>query len=79
MEQPKRVERYGKEIMETPAMDTLRREHCMCLHCARMKTFSYEHSCPIAKEYYEICKKYGNAFIMTRCEHWTGDRFCLPL
>lgn len=71
MEIPKKVERYGKEVFETEAMDILRREHCMCLHCGNMNPGQPGH-CKIATSFYEICKQHGSAFIMTRCDSWTG-------
>ena len=69
METPKRVERYGQEVWETPAMDMLRKEHCMCLNCGWCKPGEKDH-CKIAQKFYKICKKYGNAFILTRCISW---------
>jgi len=74
MEEPKREFRYGKWIWETPAMDMLRKEHCMCLHCLNLKIIPHGASdnCPMADAFYEICKNHGNTFIMTRCENWKG-------
>lgn len=69
MEKPQQEERYGKTVWLTPAMDTLRREHCMCLHCAEMRPGESSH-CNIAQSFFEICKAHGNAFIMTRCDSW---------
>ena len=71
MEDPVQVTRYDKEVWCTPAMDMLRKEHCLCLHCAKMKPGQEDH-CKIATEFYEICKQHGNAFMMTRCEKWEG-------
>lgn len=73
MEEPKLVYKYGKSVWETPAMDILRKEHCMCLHCGKMKPGEEDH-CKIAQSFYKICKKQryanGNAFILTRCDSW---------
>ena len=69
MEAPVFKKRYGHNVYETPAMDTLRKEHCMCLHCKRMNPGLPDH-CPIAAAFYEICKCHGNAFMMTRCDSW---------
>ena len=69
MEQPQKVERYSTKTWETPAMDTLRREHCMCLHCLKMKPGEPDH-CPVAQKLYEVCKNNGMAFMVTRCKHW---------
>ena len=74
MEEPQQVNRYGKIVWETHAMDILRREHCMCLHCLNLKIIPHGASgnCYIADELYEICQKYGNTFMMTRCPQWKG-------
>jgi len=69
MEKPVRVTRYEKEVWETPAMDTLRRMHCMCLFCKRLKPMQ-EDNCKIAQSFFDICKENGNAMIMTRCPIW---------
>jgi hypothetical protein len=69
MEKPVYVERYGKLVWETPGMDIMRSEHCMCLHCSRMKIGEPDH-CVVASKFFEICKMHGNAFILTRCDSW---------
>lgn len=69
MKIPNKVERYGKEVWEMSVMDTLRREYCMCLHCNKMRPLLPE-NCKIAQSFFELCKKHGNAFIMTRCSEW---------
>ena len=47
MEKPIKVERYKQWVWETPTMDSKRREHCMCHHCAKMKPGQPDH-CKIA-------------------------------
>lgn len=69
METPVQQVKYGNATWVTPAMDTLRVEHCMCLHCVKMKPGLSDH-CQVAQAYFELCKANGNAFIMTRCMHW---------
>jgi len=69
MEQPVLVNRYGKEVFETPTMDQMRKEHCMCLNCGHMKPSEAGH-CEIASRFFEICKEHGTAFILTRCDSW---------
>ena len=70
MEKPIRVHKYGHDCWETQAMDTLRKEHCMCLFCERLKP-NQSDNCEIAQFLFDnVCKKYGNAFIMTRCPIW---------
>jgi len=69
MEKPVKVKRYDVETWEITDMDALRNEHCMCHHCGRMKPGEPDH-CKIAQSFYEICKKHGNAFILTRCADW---------
>jgi hypothetical protein len=69
MEQPVKVMRYNQEVWETPEMDAIRKENCMCHHCSKMKPGQEDH-CKIASSFYEICKVNGNAFILTRCASW---------
>jgi len=69
METPIQVNRYGTIVWETTEMDSIRKEHCMCHHCAKMKPGQEDH-CKIAAAFYEICKAHGTAFILTRCCDW---------
>lgn len=69
MEKPERVERYGKKVWETVVMDGLRKRNCLCLNCSKC-TPGHLGACPIAHQFYEICKEHGNALIVTRCESW---------
>jgi hypothetical protein len=71
MEEPKQVTRFNQRVWETPAMDILRREHCMCLHCKHLTRISGK-NCDIAEYIYTMCEQHGNAFIMTRCDTWEG-------
>ena len=75
MEKPRLTTRHDKDVYETPAMDILRKEHCMCLHCDNFKPNTPEH-CEIAQAFYGICKVHGNAFIMTRCDSYIGEVQC---
>lgn len=69
MENPVKVIRYEQEVWETPTMDGIRRQNCMCHHCGKMKPGEPDH-CSIAAAFYEICKVHGTAFILTRCDSW---------
>lgn len=69
MEKPTRVERYGKQVWECTYMDLIRKDMCMCLDCGKFKPGQPDH-CPIATDLFEVCKKHGNAFMMTRCPIW---------
>jgi hypothetical protein len=69
MEAPVQVEKYGKTVWETPFMDKMRNEHCMCLNCDKLKPGEPDH-CPIAQSFFEICQAHGNAMVMTRCDSW---------
>ena len=69
MNTPMKVERYGKTVWENTIMDAMRKENCMCLHCANMKPGKPDH-CQIAAAFYVICKAHGCAFILTRCDSW---------
>ena len=57
---PEQVERHGMLVWENGTAEAVRKEECLCLHCASMRPGSQEH-CPIAQEFYEICKVYGTA------------------
>lgn len=69
MQKPIKVIRYDQEVWETEVFDSLRKDHCMCHHCDKMKPGEPDH-CPIANAFYQICKENGNAFILTRCASW---------
>jgi hypothetical protein len=69
MEKPVQVMRHNKLVWETPGMDIMRPEHCMCLHCDKLNLENNKH-CSIAERFYTICVENGNAFILTRCEYW---------
>ena len=73
MEKPVHVERYGMKVWETPTMDVLRKEHCMCHNCGNMNPGMANH-CEAASEFFKICQKYGNAFILTRCGLWVEKK-----
>lgn len=63
------VQRYNKAVWENEEFEEKRRDNCMCLHCDKMKPDSVDH-CKIAQKFFEICKEYGCAFILTRCSEW---------
>ena len=69
----KHVERYGEMVWENTNTEKYRKSECMCLKCGNMKPRSPDH-CKIASEFYQICKKNGCAFIMTRCGSWTKGK-----
>lgn len=66
----RQIERYGKMVWENERFEDQRRGNCMCLKCGRMKPGQPDH-CPAAAQFYEVCKEYGCAFILTRCSLWT--------
>ena len=61
--------RYGKLVWENEVFEDQRNGNCLCHQCRLMKPGDPDH-CGIAQEFYEICKKHGCAFILTRCEDW---------
>lgn len=69
MQEPIRIQRYDKLVFENSAAEAIRKAHCLCLHCGKMKPGASD-NCPAAAAYYELCKQYGNAFVMTRCSIW---------
>lgn len=68
-EAPKKEVHYGLAVWVNPTAEAMRREECLCLHCDRMKPGQPDH-CPVAAQFYEICKANGNAFVLARCAHW---------
>ena len=66
---PEQVERYGMLVWENGTAEAVRKEECLCLHCASMRPGSQEH-CLVAQQFYEICKTYGTAFVLSRCAGW---------
>jgi len=57
---------YNTDVWTHVGMDELRREHCMCRHCTKMKPESEDH-CLIAASLYEICVDTNIALLVTRC------------
>lgn len=68
-EEPKRVHRYGRNTLELPTADSLRKTDCLCLNCDRLKPGS-PNNCPHAQALYEICKEIAGATFITRCSFW---------
>ena len=66
---PEQVERYGMLVWENGTAEAVRKEECLCLHCDSMRPGSQEH-CPIAQQFYEICKTHGTALGLSRCAVW---------
>lgn len=55
------VTKYDTAGIQNDETDVLRKEFCLCLNCKNMVI------CPAAKAGFELCKKYGLAFMVTRC------------
>ena len=66
---PEQVERHGMLVWKNGTAEAVRKEECLCLHCDSMRPGSQEH-CPIAQEFYEICKVDGTALMLSRCAVW---------
>lgn len=64
--------RHGRTVYES-AMDAVRKEKCMCFHCANMKPWSDDH-CQLAKKLFKICVEHGMAMMITRCPDWKDPR-----
>lgn len=63
-------EHYGRNVWTNRLMDEARREHCLCLNCARMKPGEPDH-CEIAQDLYAVSKTHDTAMMITRCPDWT--------
>lgn len=66
MIQVEHVERYGVQTLEDPIGDAIRRERCLCRHCARLQP-EQPSNCPSAEVLYALCKTRGMAVSVTRC------------
>ena len=66
------VERYGRPTIEQPAADAVRRELCLCRHCAKLKPEQAD-NCPIAEQLFALCTAHGMALTTTRCEEFSPD------
>jgi hypothetical protein len=68
MEKPVLVERYGRMVWETPEMDKLRRDNCMCLFCDKLNIAEPDKNCTIASRFFADSREHGIAHIVTRCD-----------
>lgn len=59
-------EHYGRVVWVNTDMEPLRKQECLCYNCERMKPGEPDH-CQLAADFYEVCKRGGVAFIVTRC------------
>lgn len=55
------VHKYGAMVMQSAAMEKLRKTECMCLHCYKMPT------CDTAQSLYYVCQQKNLALMVTRC------------
>ena len=70
LEQPNQVEKYGVLVWQNPTIEALRREECLCLHCARIDRDCGGEGCTIAGDLFAICKRENVAFPVSRCPKW---------
>ena len=78
--QPIQVLRHGQTVWENPTAEAIRKDECLCHHCAHMLPGSPDH-CQIAQQFYQICKVHGTAFVLSRCDSWAepqGVRYDPP-
>jgi hypothetical protein len=69
-----RVTRHGQTVWENTTAEAIRREECLCLHCGNLKLGNDPGNCPIAQQFYEICKVHGTAFVLSRCDSWKAQQ-----
>lgn len=60
---------YGAEVWVSQGAEAIRKEHCLCLNCGKMKPGSPDH-CPIAQKLYELCCAGNLAMAISRCPQW---------
>lgn len=53
--------KHGIDVVESIEGEKVRKDVCLCLHCAHLNT------CGIAKQLFNMCELYGLAFPVTRC------------
>jgi len=58
------IEKYGKWVDINTLTEPMRKEQCLCLHCAKLQT------CKASRQFYKLCIKYNVAFMTTRCAMW---------
>lgn len=59
-----KVNKYDKVCYENVAMDILRKTECLCLNCKDIEF------CEISKDFFNTCKFYGTAVMVTRCPYF---------
>lgn len=64
-----REEKYGAWVWSNVNAEAIRKAHCLCLNCDRMKPGEPDH-CTKAQKAYELCKEENLAFMVTRCPDW---------
>lgn len=73
MGNPQKVVRYGQEVWEDSEADAIRKVTCLCLRCANIRPGAPQY-CPIAQDFYNICRENGVALMVTRCAKWVPAR-----
>jgi len=64
MDKPAREVHYDRKVWVNIKSETTRKKECLCLNCGDI-----EH-CLKAKLFFRLCKRFGTAFMMTRCPDW---------
>jgi hypothetical protein len=57
------------EVWVNPTTESLRKDECLCLNCAKCRPGQPYH-CPIAQALFDVCKKGKIALAVTRCPEW---------
>jgi hypothetical protein len=63
IDQIKQIDKYGHKVYCNVPMDDLRKEQCLCLNCEKLP-------CVVSKSFFELCKSYNIALMITRCPEW---------
>lgn len=61
---------YGLMVWVSPALETVRRDQCLCLNCQRCQPGQRGH-CFMAEGLYRLCCRGGLAMVISRCPQWT--------
>ena len=57
---------HEERVWVNPTTESLRRDECLCLNCERLRP-GEDDNCPMAQEFFEICKSFSVALMVTRC------------
>lgn len=64
-----RQQHYGMTVWVSPALESFRKDQCLCLHCQKCRPGQKDH-CFMADRLYRICRRGHLAMVISRCPEW---------